>query len=307
LKGDDEVSTDSTQQPHQPAGETGLTTNEGFATLQRVATMFSKSTLVPTQFQNNIANCSIAVHMALRMGADPLMVMQNLYVVHGRPGWSSQFLIACFNKCGRFSAMRFEWQGKKSDKDWGCRAWAIEKETGERVYGAWITFAMADSEGWVKKSGSKWQTMPEQMLMYRAAAFFTRAYAPELTMGLHTAEEVEDISSATPTDTGRRKLDSLIEVPATVLPPETSAAAVEEADQPPVSSEPASRFEDCVKAIGECVGAGELDYLAANMMVDYSLTSAEAAQAMDMVQQRRESLGLTEPKGKGDKQQKTLM
>lgn len=298
------MSTDLTQQPHQPAGETGLTTNEGFATLQRVATMFSKSTLVPTQFQNNIANCSIAVHMALRIGADPLMVMQNLYVVHGRPGWSSQFLIACFNKCGRFSAMRFEWQGKQGNKDWGCRAWAIEKETGERVYGAWITFGMADSEGWVKKSGSKWQTMPEQMLMYRAAAFFTRAYAPELTMGLHTAEEVEDITTAAPADSGRRTLDSLIEVPATVVQPEPVAT---ESSDPPPATEPASRFDECVKAIGECVGAGELDYLAANMMTDYSLTAADAAQAMDMIGQRRESLGLVEPKGKGSKQQKTLV
>ena len=36
----------------------------------------------------------IAQNMARRMGADLLMVMQNLYVVHGRPGWSAQFLIA---------------------------------------------------------------------------------------------------------------------------------------------------------------------------------------------------------------------
>ena len=31
--------------------------------------------------------------------------------------------------------------------------------------------------------------MPALMLRYRAAAFFARCYAPELTMGLHTAEE----------------------------------------------------------------------------------------------------------------------
>ena len=51
---------------------------------------------------------------------------------------------------------------------------------------------MADKEGWTKKSGSKWLTMPDQMLIYRAAAFWSRAYAPEISMGFHTKEEAED-------------------------------------------------------------------------------------------------------------------
>ena len=52
---------------------------------------------------------------------------------------------------------------------------------------------MAKAEGWLQKQGSKWQTMPDLMLRYRAAAFFARQYAPELTMGMHTAEEVADV------------------------------------------------------------------------------------------------------------------
>ena len=173
---------------------TGMDSAAGFATLQRVATMFAAATLVPDTFKNNLPNCAIAVHMALRMRADPLMVMQNLYVVHGRPGWSSQFLIATFNQCGRFSAIRFEWSGIEGKDDWGCTAWAIEKATGEKLAGSKITIALAKAEGWSSRAGSKWKTMPQQMMMYRAAAFFIRAYAPELAMGLPTAEEVEDIA-----------------------------------------------------------------------------------------------------------------
>src|SRR5690606_28728464 len=52
---------------------------------------------------------------------------------------------------------------------------------------------MAHAEGWVSKNGSKWKTMPELMIRYRAAAFFGRLYAPEITMGMHTQEEVMDI------------------------------------------------------------------------------------------------------------------
>ena len=57
---------------------------------------------------------------------------------------------------------------------------------------------MAKAEGWLTKTGSKWQTMPELMLKYRAAAFFGRLYAPEVLMGMQTAEEVIDITPIQP-------------------------------------------------------------------------------------------------------------
>ena len=53
---------------------------------------------------------------------------------------------------------------------------------------------MVKAEGWDSKTGSKWKTMPEQMFKYRAAAFWQRAYAPEISMGLQTAEEAIDIA-----------------------------------------------------------------------------------------------------------------
>jgi len=175
--------------------ETGFTNSLSFEFTQRAAKLLSESSLVPTQFQKNIPNCVIALNMASRMGADPFMVMQNLYVVNGRPGWSSQFLIATFNTSGNFSALRYEWVGKREDDTFGCRAWATEKATGEKLVGSSVTIAIAKKEGWFGKNGSKWQTMSEQMLMYRAASWFVRAYSPELAMGMHTQEELADIPS----------------------------------------------------------------------------------------------------------------
>lgn len=169
---------------------------DSFELIQRVAKAFTHSDLVPKQYQGNLSNCIIALDMAQRIGANPLMVMQNLYVVHGTPGWSSKFLIATINVNGGFSKLRYEWKGKPGEDDYGCRAWAIEKETGERLDGIWVTWAMVKSEGWHSKNGSKWKTMPDQMFIYRAAAFWQRAYAPEISMGLITAEEVADTYDA---------------------------------------------------------------------------------------------------------------
>ena len=174
----------------------------GFDLIQRTAKLFASSNIVPTQFQNNLPNCVIAVDMALRMGANPLMVCQNLYVVHGRPAWSAQFLIATINQSGRFSAIRYEFQGKQDTDEWGCKAVATELATKEKLEGPLITIGLAKKEGWYGKNGSKWQTMPELMLRYRAASWFVRAYAPEIAMGLQTAEEVKDTFDLEPAENG---------------------------------------------------------------------------------------------------------
>lgn len=205
----------------------------GFAMLQRAASLLANSTLVPEayrkwikdkddkygQLKENdaaISNCVIALNMAQRLEADPIMIMQNLYVVEGRPSWSSQFIIAALNTTGRFSPLRFKisepvkktvevttvsWanrqrQVKKENieiQDRTCIAWAIEKETGERLESPPISIEMAAKEGWLTKKGSKWQTMPDLMLRYRAATLFGRLYAPEKLMGLQTEEESRDV------------------------------------------------------------------------------------------------------------------
>ena len=166
--------------------------SSSFELAQRMAKALSQSTLIPKDYQNNLPNCLVAINMAARMKAEPLMVMQNRYVVHGRPSWSSQFLIATANESGRFSPLRYKFTGEKGKDTFGCICSAVCNSTGEVLEGTEITMAMAKAEGWFSKSGSKWQTMPEQMLRYRAASFFVRAYAPELSLGLATREEIED-------------------------------------------------------------------------------------------------------------------
>jgi hypothetical protein len=170
--------------------ESNITTQnpeEQFDLIQRKAKALAASTVIPKDYQNNIPNTLVALEMAHRIGASPLMVMQNLHIIHGRPSWSSTFVIAALNSCGRFSAIRFE------DDEGSCRAVAIEKETGAVLNGPTVTIEMAKKEGWFQKTGSKWQTMPELMLKYRAASFFGRLYAPEIMMGMHTEFEIQDI------------------------------------------------------------------------------------------------------------------
>lgn len=162
-----------------------------FELVQREAKLLAASTLVPKQYQGNIADVVVAMNMARRMNADPLMVMQSLHIIHGKPGWSAQFLIASFNACGKFSAIYHEFSDDKSE----CTAKAIELATGREIAGPTVSLEMAKAEGWATKTGSKWKTMPELMLRYRAAAFLIRTTAPEIGLGLYTTDELRDIDN----------------------------------------------------------------------------------------------------------------
>lgn len=160
-----------------------------FEHAQRIAKLLSSSDLVPNQYKGNIANTMVALEMAHRMNASPLMVMQNLHIIHGRPSWGSSFIIASLNSCGRFGTLRFE------STPTSCKAVATDKQSNSKLEGPIVTMEMAKAEGWLDKPGSKWKTMPELMLKYRAAAFFGRLYAPEIMMGLYSADEVVDIAA----------------------------------------------------------------------------------------------------------------
>lgn len=185
----------------------GFGTATGFALMQRAAALLAASALVPKEYQGNVANCTIALEMASRIGASPLMVMQNLYLVHGKPSWSSQFIIAAVNGTGRFTPLRFDITGEGEKKT--CIAWALEKATGERLESPPISMDMAKKEGWIDKNGSKWKTMPDLMLRYRAATLFGRLYAPEILMGMKAYEEVIDIEGEEViTETVKEKTDN---------------------------------------------------------------------------------------------------
>lgn len=164
-----------------------------FDTVARQAAALARSTVIPADYQGNPANCLVALEMAHRTGMPALAVMQNLHLIGGRPSWSSTFLIAAANASGRFSPLRYRFEGEEGTDSWGCRAVATDLATGDDLVGTLITMGIARDEGWAARKGSKWKTMPEQMLRYRAAAFWVRAYAPEIAVGLHTVDEVRDM------------------------------------------------------------------------------------------------------------------
>ena len=178
---------------------TQLTTNsvwenkDSFNQLLRVANMLSQTSIIPQSYQGKPQDCFVAIEMANRMGVSPMVVMQNMYVVKGKPSWAGQACTMLINSCGKFKDVKHVYTGEKGKPNRGCYVTATRISDGSQVDGVEVTMQMAQAEGWT--SNSKWRNMPELMLAYRASAFFARIYCPEAMMGVQTAEEVYDADS----------------------------------------------------------------------------------------------------------------
>lgn len=160
----------------------------------KAAQFLSESDLVPKDtYKGKPGNCLIALDVANRTGMSPLAIMQSLYVVQGKPVWSGQMCIALVNGCGRFTPLSFRWQGEHGQKEWSCTAVATRILDGVLCESSPVSWQMALDEGWVNKNGSKWKTMPAQMMTYRAGAFFARVYCPDVLLGIYTKDEMEDV------------------------------------------------------------------------------------------------------------------
>lgn len=271
----------------------GFSNAASFELVQRAAKMLASSSLVPKDYQGaaGVANCAIALNMANRMGADPLMVLQNLVIVHGRPTWSSQFLIATFNSCGRYSSIKFEFFGDKGTDDYGCRAVAMELSTGERLEGPDVTIGLAKAEGWYGRNGSKWKTIPDLMLRYRAAAWFVRTVAPELSMGLHTQEEIIDtvekeINPIQQTRKPSRSIDSLIADDEVVEPEIISEQQTEESkpDQEKQDGNHHDEYADLRLAISECQTISDIARLL------HDMKPKEKTDLKEVIRERQETI-----------------
>lgn len=170
------------------------TDKKQFDQLLRAANMLSQTSLIPAAYQRKPFDCFVALEMATRMGVSPLVVMQNMYVVKGKPAWAGQACTMFINSCGKFTQVKHIYTGEKGTDSRGCYVTATRISDGMQVDGVEVTIAMAKAEGWT--ANTKWRTMPELMLAYRASAFFARVHCPEALMGVQLADEIYDTETS---------------------------------------------------------------------------------------------------------------
>jgi hypothetical protein len=180
-----------------------------FTQALRAAQLLAGSSLVPQHFRGkeNVGNCFIGLQLAARTGIDVFMVLQNLYVVHGRPGLQAKIMIAAANARGPFTGP-IQWElEREGNRVVACTAFATHRKTGERCEYR-ITWADVQKWGWDKKPNSMWQTMPEKMFKYRSAAWLIDLYCPEVVMGLQSLDDVLDSGGEKPIEAEWAEVDN---------------------------------------------------------------------------------------------------
>ena len=281
-----------------------------FEDAQRMAKMLAQSDMVPDAYRGRIENCVIALELSHRLRVSAFLVMQNLNVIHGRPSWSSVFVIGAINSSGKFEPLEFHLSGEGNKRQ--CYASSRVIGSGKEVKGPLVTVQMARDEGWWERKGSKWPNMTDIMLTYRAASFFGRLYAPEIMLGMQTAEELQDLPPERVKDMGAAEvvgatpstesLNDILEGATGAKPAAAKAApsavVIDGATGSVVDHEKTHPAFELAKIIEGCERARTVEDL--NMLEDAAgkLPAAEKAEALAELGRRREELAMPSPTNK---------
>ncbi len=181
--------TTTSQQAH-PGALAFMHDGAAFEHLWRVAKAFSMSGMVPAHFQGKPESCMVALMYADQLGEHPMVMFQEVTVINGRPGTSARFAIARANKSGLLAGP-ITWASKGQGDALEVTARTTLAATGEEIT-ATVSMKEAAADGWTRNS--KYKSIPEQMLRWRAATRLINLYLPEVLFGLGVKDEIETVS-----------------------------------------------------------------------------------------------------------------
>jgi hypothetical protein len=129
-----------------------------------------------------IANATAAVLQGITLGLDPMTALQQIYVVHGRPGMYTKIKVALVQSRGHEV-----WTEDVSDTRAVVAGRRRGSDTIERVT---VTMEQARKAGWTRNDN--YQKTPQDMLYARAAGRVCDRVAPDALMGIASVEEIND-------------------------------------------------------------------------------------------------------------------
>lgn len=146
----------------------------------RLATAISKSGLAPSTLKDP-EKITVAIMQGLELGLPPMMALNKIAVINGKPALWGDALPALLWAKG------FKLVEGVAD---GVATCTVVRPDGERIT---RTFSEADAKkaGLLGKPGP-WQQYPNRMLQMRARGFACRDGAADALSGLYVAEELVD-------------------------------------------------------------------------------------------------------------------
>lgn len=208
------------EQHQAPANQFSNTTDlvldyKAMEQMSRLAEMMANGrATVPMHLQGNPADCMAVIMQAAQWRMNPFAVAQKTHVVSGTLGYEAQLVNAVVCSSTKVKdSFHYEWFGdwtrvignfvtKTSQKgnqyqvpNWtpadekglGVRVWATLKgESEPRVLELLLSQAQV-------RNSTLWASDPKQQLAYLAVKRWARLYAPDVILGVYTADELDDL------------------------------------------------------------------------------------------------------------------
>jgi hypothetical protein len=152
---------------------------------QRKAKAMLSGKILPATFRD-VGDVIVLNEMSRVLQIPMILLAQQLYMVHGKVGFSGQFSIALLNKAMEMGKLD-NWEYEER-KDGAVRV--IGERKGKKLEGIWIDKKLVEENGWL--SNPHWKKNFSLMARYRSATWFLRMYYPEMLMGLYTVDEIKD-------------------------------------------------------------------------------------------------------------------
>lgn len=147
------------------------------------AEKIARSNLLPRQYQNNPANVLLALEYGNALGISPVVAMQQIHVIEGKPSASAQLIGGLVRNAGHKLRVEFD------DKTMTATATVIRSDDPDYTFVAVWTMDRAKAANLTGKGN--WKTYPAAMLKARAITEVARDACPEALFGVaYTAEEL---------------------------------------------------------------------------------------------------------------------
>lgn len=138
-------------------------------------------------YETAVATATAAVLQGISLELDPLTSLQQIYVVHGRPGMYAKMMVALVQSRGHEV-----WTEESTDTR--CVVSGRRRGT-EQIERVTVTMDQARRAGWVARN-KNYESTPSDMLWARAASRVCDRIASDVLKGLRTVEDIQDESAS---------------------------------------------------------------------------------------------------------------
>jgi len=185
----------------------------------RMAKIMAASGLMPKGIQTPEA-VFVAMQMGAEIGLSPMASVQNIAVIHNRPGLYGDVALAVVRASGELEVFE-EWSGgERKTPEWTyyCK---IKRRGGKEVTGSY-SWAEACEAGQDKADPlSSWKKWTNRMMQFKARNFVLRDYFTDILKGIRIAEDNVDAIDMEPTEEKNGSATYQVAAPITDDPIET--------------------------------------------------------------------------------------